>query len=165
MRKNLYTILLLAMFLPAAALGQLENQTPGTTGADFLKISVGARQAAMGGAFGGVADDATAIYWNPGGLGYADRWNITMAGNRWLFDTWHGSFFAARHFCFLGQQRTALGLGAIALGMPDWNSTDNPNARKGKANDLALIGSVAQRIDWLTRHLSLGFSGKYIQRT
>ncbi|MGH7739392.1 MAG: PorV/PorQ family protein [bacterium] len=41
---------------------------PGTTGAVELKIPVGPRPIAMGGAFVAVADDANAIYWNPAGL-------------------------------------------------------------------------------------------------
>ena len=34
-----------------------------------IEIGIGARAQAMGGAFVGVADDATAVYWNPAGLG------------------------------------------------------------------------------------------------
>ena len=41
---------------------------PGTTGANFLKIGVGARASAMGEAFTALADDGTSIYWNPAGL-------------------------------------------------------------------------------------------------
>src|SRR5207302_10246043 len=44
-----------------------KNQV-GTSGAAFLKIGPGARPAAMGEAFTGVADDIHAIYWNPAGL-------------------------------------------------------------------------------------------------
>ncbi|OGR42133.1 MAG: hypothetical protein A2X35_06615 [Elusimicrobia bacterium GWA2_61_42] len=40
----------------------------GTTTADFLNLPVGARAAAMGGAFSAISDDASAIYWNPAGL-------------------------------------------------------------------------------------------------
>lgn len=40
----------------------------GTTGADFLKLPVGARAAGMAGAYSAVAEDASAIYWNPAGL-------------------------------------------------------------------------------------------------
>src|SRR3989339_598557 len=38
------------------------------TGASFLKVGAGARAAAMGDAFSAVADDVTALYWNPAGL-------------------------------------------------------------------------------------------------
>jgi long-subunit fatty acid transport protein len=41
---------------------------PGTTGANFLKIGVGARASAMGEAFTALIDDGTSIYWNPAGL-------------------------------------------------------------------------------------------------
>ena len=37
-------------------------------GPDWNFTGVGARAAGMGGAFIGVADDATAVIWNPGGL-------------------------------------------------------------------------------------------------
>ena len=40
----------------------------GTTSAAFLKLGVGARATAMGGAFAGVTDDPYSIYWNPAGL-------------------------------------------------------------------------------------------------
>ncbi|MFH1069845.1 MAG: PorV/PorQ family protein [Candidatus Glassbacteria bacterium] len=45
----------------------------GTRAAEFLTIPVGPRGVAMGGAFSSVADDITAIYWNPAGLGFLDR--------------------------------------------------------------------------------------------
>ena len=37
---------------------------------EFLRIPVGARAIAMGGAFSAVSDDATAPYWNPAGMVY-----------------------------------------------------------------------------------------------
>jgi len=40
----------------------------GTTAGQFLKIEIGARAAAMGGAYTSTADDTSAIYWNPAGL-------------------------------------------------------------------------------------------------
>jgi hypothetical protein len=45
----------------------------GTRGAEFLTIPVGPRGVAMGGAFRAVADDITAIYWNPAGLAFLTR--------------------------------------------------------------------------------------------
>ena len=40
----------------------------GTTAAPFMNISQGARATAMGSAFVAVADDPSAIFWNPAGL-------------------------------------------------------------------------------------------------
>lgn len=50
----------------------------GTAGAQFLKVGPGARPAAMGEAFSGVADDVHAIYYNPAGLGNLKR--VEVAG-------------------------------------------------------------------------------------
>lgn len=63
--KIRYTILawsLPAVFL-AGGMARAERY-----GGEFLNIPVGAKAFAMGGAFGPVADDASAIYWNPAGL-------------------------------------------------------------------------------------------------
>lgn len=53
----------------------------GTTSAAFLKIGVGARASAMAGAFSSVADDATAVYWNPAGLMFVPGKEIAAAHN------------------------------------------------------------------------------------
>lgn len=58
----------------------------GETGAQFLKIGVGARACAMGEAFGAVADDATAIYWNPAGLGQLGKIELVGMQNFWFLD-------------------------------------------------------------------------------
>ena len=39
----------------------------GTTAAKFLSVGIGARANAMGGAFTSIANDASALYWNPAG--------------------------------------------------------------------------------------------------
>ena len=42
----------------------------GTTAAKFLHMNVGSRAVGMGGAFTSIANDASAMYWNPAGLGF-----------------------------------------------------------------------------------------------
>src|SRR5262245_29816379 len=63
---------LMALLLagPAGAANIFEKV--GTFGAQWLKIGVGARAEAMGGAFVGVADDATSLYWNAAGIARID---------------------------------------------------------------------------------------------
>lgn len=47
---------------------------------DWNISGAGARAAGMGGAFIGVADDATAITWNPGGLTQLYRPEVSVVG-------------------------------------------------------------------------------------
>ena len=42
----------------------------GTTAAKFLSIGVGSNAVGMGGSYTSIADDATAMYWNPAGLSF-----------------------------------------------------------------------------------------------
>ncbi len=62
------------------------SSSEGTTGANFLKLKVGARGAGMGGAFCGVADDVGAVYWNPAGLGQLERKEVSLMYLKW----WEG---------------------------------------------------------------------------
>lgn len=57
---------------------------PGTTGAGFLKIGVGARAAAMGDAFTTIVDDSTSLYWNPAGLVKMKERRLLATYNMWF---------------------------------------------------------------------------------
>ena len=67
----------------------------GQAGQDIaiLKAGVGARPLGMGGAFTAMADDADSPSWNPGGLGFVDKAEITtmlatlirQSGGHWVF--------------------------------------------------------------------------------
>jgi len=59
-------------FVPVGILAQSVSKT-GTTAAKFLSIGIGPRANAMGGAFSSIADDPSAIYWNPAGIAYSDN--------------------------------------------------------------------------------------------
>ena len=60
--------------------------TKGEAGAQFLKIGAGARACAMGEAFTGIADDPSAIYWNPAGLTQMNSAQIIAMQNFYLLD-------------------------------------------------------------------------------
>lgn len=53
----------------------------GTFDGQFLKIGIGARAAGMGNAFVAIADDASAVYWNPAGLARLDPDQTELMGN------------------------------------------------------------------------------------
>ncbi|HVP58481.1 MAG TPA: hypothetical protein VMU02_10310 [bacterium] len=65
----------------AVALG-LAALMPGIALAGFLSMEEGARATAMGGAFVGVSDDATAVFWNPAGYGLTHGLKLTAMGTR-----------------------------------------------------------------------------------
>jgi len=46
----------------------------------FALSGVGSRATAMGGAFRGLSDDATAMFWNPAGLAFQDGLKVDLGG-------------------------------------------------------------------------------------
>ena len=65
-----------------------DSQEKATNAISFLSLGTGARAIAMGRAFTAIADDATAVYWNPAGLGQLDKLDVlfTQRFNN-VFDT------------------------------------------------------------------------------
>src|SRR5689334_7451225 len=76
------------MALPARARAQtsLGGQRAGTSSATFLRIGVGARAEGMGETFVAVANDPSAIYWNPAGLGSLQRRELSISHVQWPAD-------------------------------------------------------------------------------
>lgn len=72
MNKLIATVGLLGLVLPGTAGAAQIFEKVGTFDGQFLKIGIGARAAAMGGAFVAVADDASALYWNAAGIARVD---------------------------------------------------------------------------------------------
>lgn len=67
MRKLLLALLTVS-FIVAQSFAAFSNSGVGTTGANFLKIGIGARAVGMGEAQAAIANDVNALYWNPAGL-------------------------------------------------------------------------------------------------
>lgn len=87
--------------------------SPGTAGAPFLKIGVGTKAVAMGEAFSALADDITAVYWNPAGLIQISKPEISTMYNDWFEGVGHGFL----GFGFPTSQKRAIGLSVIHLGI------------------------------------------------
>lgn len=64
----------------------LGEQRAGTSSGTFLKIGIGARAIGLGEAFVAVANDPTAVYWNPAGLASMQRQEITLNHASWPGD-------------------------------------------------------------------------------
>jgi long-subunit fatty acid transport protein len=68
---------------PAHAQFTLGEQRAGTASGTFLKIGLGARASGLGEAFVAVANDPTAIYWNPAGLASIQRQEVAVSHIEW----------------------------------------------------------------------------------
>ena len=56
------------------------------TGMKWLSIPIGARGSGLGGAYTAVANDASAIFWNPAGIALADGNRVFLNQTRWIAD-------------------------------------------------------------------------------
>src|SRR5580765_1234401 len=64
----------------------LGDQRAGTSSGSFLKIGVGARATGLGETFVAVANDPSAIYWNPAGLASLQRSELLLSHIEWPAD-------------------------------------------------------------------------------
>jgi long-subunit fatty acid transport protein len=131
----------------------------GTTTAGFLKIGVGARAIGMGGAFASVADDASAVYWNPAGLGRLEDNSAQFSHYDWLQDIKVENFYAA-----FPLQSVALGIGITYVDfgtLQSYDESGNPGEELSLYN-MAAVFSIAGMI---SEDISLGASVKYIEQS
>ncbi|MBK7632202.1 MAG: PorV/PorQ family protein [Ignavibacteriales bacterium] len=153
------TIILLTIIYFGTAMAQ--NPNLGTSGAQFLQLPVGARSEAMGGAIVGLADDASAIFWNPAGIVKVNNVQAHFSYMNWfdLFD-----FNAASLVYNAGD------VGVFAASMVLFTSGDmeitteeqpNGTGRYFDAGDIALGISYAK---YLTDRFSVGVTVKYINQ-
>ena len=78
-----FLLILCSAYIPAC---EAADGDTGTRSAQFLKLGFGARAVAMGGAFVGLADDASAIYWNPAGLASRKTTELSFMHLAWFQD-------------------------------------------------------------------------------
>lgn len=147
---------LIMVVLPASA----QNVTKvGTTAAPFLNIGVGARAIAMGGAYVSMANDATAMFWNPGAMALVTNHEAVFNHSEWIADI---NFDYAGIVIALGAIGN-VGLNATFLTMDEMERTTTlyPEGTGQKFN----AGSYAMGVTYarsLTDRFSIGFNVKYI---
>jgi len=134
-------------------------QDAGTTAANFLKIGIEARATAMGGAYTALADDGSALYWNPAGLVQIENTEILAMYNMHFQEINQGYFSLT--FPFLGR---TLGLGANYVDMGKIEGRDeegNPTGDFGASDMQALLGYGRK----LSAKLMFGLSAGMLQET
>jgi hypothetical protein len=134
----------------------------GTTAATFLEIGVGSQAMGMGGAFVSVANNATALHWNPAGVASLSEMNIDVVHTNWIADT---KFDYAGAVLPMGGAGT-LGFSLTALSMGDMKvrTVELPEGTGEyfSAGDLAAGISYARQ---LSERFAIGLTAKYIQQT
>ncbi len=163
MKRFLVPLVALATWFagPVPARAQQFNNA-GTSVANFLKIPVGPRATALGGAYSAMADDASSLYWNPAGMLGVSKHEVAFVHNEWLLDLQHE--FVSGVFSIGPNDR--LGLSVSYLSMGEMEET-SPSAPQGtglffNAYDVALGLAYGRQ---LTDRLALGGQAKLVRES
>lgn len=165
-RKRFVTVVMLVWAsLYSLTLGQTGPSNvskKGTTAAPFLSIGQGARAAGMGSAFVAVADDPTALFWNPGGLARLGGVGMTFEHTQWIADTKYnfaGLSYSLGDYGALGVSLTLSDIGEMRV-----TTIEEPNGtgETFKATDIAVSVAYAIR---LMESFSIGFNPKFIHQS
>lgn len=146
----------LATFAALSAASVAQAADPGETGLAFLKIGVGAPAAAMGEAYVAVAQDPTALYWNPAGIANTPGDEVHATHDEWISDVRY-EYVAAVH----GMKGQAIGIHAALLHMGELQGRDASGnfTESFHAYDFATGLSYAVRF---SRDFELGATGKFL---
>ncbi|MEW6618793.1 MAG: PorV/PorQ family protein [bacterium] len=137
-------------------------QAASDTGADFLKLGVGARASAMGEAFCAVADSVDSIYYNPAGLARLKQKEVSAMYGDKREDTAR----TLLTYCQPLEDEDEAGVfacGIIYQDLGEIETRNNQNQFTGNLNpnEFALLFAYARPY---TDNLSIGGNLKYIQR-
>ena len=149
---------LIIIIIATELYGQGEVTRVGTTAANFLGMEVGTKAIAMGVAFTAIANDATAIYWNPAGLANSNEMNLIFSNQEWLAGS-------NNQYLGLSIPTTALNLGlTVALsGVSDIERRDERPTVEPlgyfSSNSLAMAFSVASGME---KSLKFGVTAKFL---
>ena len=155
MRRLIFLWSMIFALRPAAA--AFTGQDAGTAAAQFLRLGADARAAGMGEAVRAVAEDSTALYWNPAGL--------AGLGYRHAAFT-HGAYYQSMFYDSLAYaQPSRFGSLAVAIlylnarSMPEVDNTGSLSGQSFSPQDLGVT------VGWgaaLARNLDVGISAKYV---
>jgi outer membrane protein OmpA-like peptidoglycan-associated protein len=151
----------MALVLSAARAHAISGE--GTTAATFLKIGVGPRAVAMGESYAGIADDPSAVYWNPAGMSQISGPALMAMHAFWLQSTYLEQLAGT-----LPLPAGTGGFSLVYLNAGDIlrseasDTPDSPFRGTFSANDLAFTAAYAYPYD---AHLSVGAAVKLFSET
>ena len=162
MKRWIAAVGLAGILVPGLALSASIFEKVGTFDGQFLKIGVGARGAAMGGAFVAVADDATALFWNAAGIARidADKSELSLNHANWPADL---SFDEVGYVFHMKKIPGAFGVHARALSMQPMEVTTSyqPNGT-GSTFDAGMMAFGVTYARSFTDKFSAGVTGNFV---
>lgn len=132
----------------------------GTTAAKFLSIGIGPRANAMGAAYSSVADDASAMYWNPAGIARISEYQTAFTYTKMFADinvNYFGAVIPAGDIGVFG-----IGITALNIGEMEVTTEYYPEGTGEKFN----AGSYAFGLTYakyITSDFAVGVTFKYIR--
>ncbi len=157
MKRFLLFLLLTAFFVGA---GNAQDKV-GTTAAPFLGIGAGPKAIGMGGAFVAVANDPSALYWNPSGISRTGKTEFLLQHTNYLVGTsynFFGGVVALDEDNAIGLSVTYLDYGTekvTTVAMPDGTG------EVWSAKDVAIGLSYSRN---LTDRFSIGGTAKMVMQ-
>lgn len=157
--KKFITLLIIIALQAVSVAGDFSKV--GTTSAQFLKIGVGARAMGLGGSFTALANDVSALYWNPAGITNLRGFSFSVTHTEWFADISHD--FAGIIYPLSSSDVIALNVVALNTGEQEVTTVTQPEGTGifYDVSDLA-IGLSYARV--LTDRFSVGLTVKYIQQ-
>ena len=155
-------ICLVCSILLLATVAYSANDNTGTSSASFLKIGVGSRAAAMGNAYVSLANDATALFWNPAGIANIQGTGIGISYTDWILDINHSFLGITRNLGDLGV--VGISFNYLTMGEMERTTPSEPHGTGAffSSSDVALGVAYARN---LTDRFSVGMKVKYIRET
>ncbi len=164
MKKIILLVLLTALAIESRAqlFPTLGGQRAGISTAQFLKIGVGGRASAMGDAFVAIANDASALYWNPAGLSLFPDNQLMVSHNEWVVDIKHDFIGAVYHL----DGTNTFGVSLTSLRTDDMPVTTEfapfGTGEYFSYSDMAIAVSYSRK---MTEQFSFGGTVKYVEET
>lgn len=161
-------IICLAILLVTSSTGfaqlvpNLGGQRAGISAFQFLKLGVGGRGSAMGESFVAVANDASALYWNPAGLVQFNENQAIASHTEYVVDIKHDFFGIVYHLT----EQDAVGASFSSLHMDDMQvTTESQPLGTGRFftfGDIAVALSYSKK---MTDQFSFGATVRYVEET
>jgi hypothetical protein len=165
MKRIVAALGLAGMLVPGIAGAANIFEKVGTLDGQFLKIEVGARACAMGGAFVAVSDDATSLFWNAAGAARIDpdKSQLTLNHANWPADL---SFDQAAYVFHFHKIPGAFGVQVRSLSMQPMVETTafqpDPNVGTGKTFDAGMLAAGVTYARSFTDKFSAGLTFNFI---